>query len=156
MLSMYPNSEALNFHLGQSWSSFEQFRTDGAKALAKIQNGAIATLQTKTGQYRILAEQDFQHLLGLASDVDRLRGGLRVLTLAIKAAQTHPAPETLEVLEASVALLGSLPELPVRTKFEALLPENEALEADDEVILDPQALRALYLSSSTAQETPSA
>jgi hypothetical protein len=54
----------LNLKPGTHWSSFEQFRTEGAKALSPIQGGVVATLSTKTGQYRIIEEQDFQKLLG--------------------------------------------------------------------------------------------
>ncbi|MEL7409474.1 MAG: hypothetical protein AAFN00_21435, partial [Cyanobacteria bacterium J06558_2] len=59
----------LNLKLGQTWQSFEKFRTEGAKALADIKDGIVATLTTKTGQYRIVEEHDFQQLYGLARDV---------------------------------------------------------------------------------------
>jgi hypothetical protein len=75
-------------------------------------------------------------MYGLARDVDRLRGGLRLVTVAIRAAQKHPDPETLEVLAEAVALLGDLSELPTKNKFDPLLPENIALDDEDEVALD--------------------
>jgi hypothetical protein len=56
-----------------SWNSFEQFRTVGANSLATITAGTVGTLQTKTGQYRILNEADFQQLVGLATDVEWLQ-----------------------------------------------------------------------------------
>ena len=74
---MFPTNQRsrfFSFRLGQTWPSFEKFRADGAKALSAIKNGAVATLTTKTGQYRIIEEQDFQQMYGLARDVDRLRG----------------------------------------------------------------------------------
>ena len=39
---------------GANWTSFEKFRLQGAEALSSIAKGVIATLQTKTGQYRII------------------------------------------------------------------------------------------------------
>ena len=117
--------------------SFEQFRTEGAKALKSVKNGVIASLHTRTGQYRIIEEHDFQELYGLARDVDRLRGGLRVVALAVRAAQKHPDRESLEVLAEAVAMMGNLPELPVRDKFESLIPEELDWDEEDEVILDP-------------------
>ena len=133
-------SGLLQLKLGQTWQSFEKFRTEGAKALVDIKNGVIATLSTKTGQYRIVEEHDFQHLYGLARDVDRLRGGLRMVTVAVRAAQKHPDPENLEVLAEAVAMLGELPELPTRDSFEPLMPEDSNLDDDDDVMLDPNEI----------------
>jgi hypothetical protein len=45
---------------GANWTSFEKFRLQGAEALSSIANGAIATLQTKTGKYRIIEESDYE------------------------------------------------------------------------------------------------
>ncbi len=109
----------LNLQLAQTWKSFEKFSTEGEKALSTIKNGAIVTLTTKTGQYRIIEERDFQQLYGLARDVDRLRGGLRA---------------------EAVAMLGELPELPIRDSFEPLMPENIDFDEDDDVMLDPDGI----------------
>ncbi len=130
----------LNLQLAQTWKSFEKFSSEGAKALSAIKNGAIVTLTTKTGQYRIIEERDFQQLYGLARDVDRLRGGLRMVTLAVRAAQKHPDPENLEVLAEAVAMLGELPELPIRDSFEPLMPENIDFDEHDDVMLDPDEI----------------
>ena len=136
---MFPTNQRaglFSFRLGQTWPSFEKFRADCAKALSAIKNGAVATLTTKTGQYRIIEEHDFQQMYGLARDVDRLRGGLRMVTVAVRAAQKHPDRENLEVLAEAVAMLGDLPELPTRDSFEPLMPENSEFDEDDEVMLD--------------------
>jgi hypothetical protein len=74
---MQITNKKFRWRSGANWTSFEKFRLKGAEALSSIANGVIATLQTKTGQYRIIEERDFQEMYGLASDVDRLRGGLR-------------------------------------------------------------------------------
>ncbi len=131
-----------SLRLGQTWKSFEKFRTNGAKALSAIKDGAVATLTTKTGQYRIMEEHDFQQMYGLARDVDRLRGGLRMVTVAVRAAQKHPDRENLAVLAEAVAMLGELPELPTSDSFEPLMPEDSNLDVDedDDVMLDPNEI----------------
>lgn len=122
---------------GPIWSSFEKFRAEGAKALNSLKEGKVATLQTKTGQYRIVEEHDFQKLLGLARDVERLRGGLSILTQTVRVVQKHPDVESLNLLAEIVTMLGSLPELPTRDSFDPLLPEGIEVDPDDEVDLDP-------------------
>jgi hypothetical protein len=134
------NKKEFRLRSGENWTSSEKFRLQGAEALSSIGNGVIATLQTKTGQYRIIEERDFQEMYGLARDVDRLRGGLRVVILAVRAAQKHPDPENLHLLAEAVAMLGDLPELPTRNSFERLVPENFDLDEDDEVMLDPDEI----------------
>ncbi|WP_199194116.1 hypothetical protein [Pleurocapsa sp. CCALA 161] len=94
-----------------------------------------------TGQYRIIEEDDFQQMYGLARDVDRLRGGLRMITVAVRAAQKHPDRENLEVLAEAVAMLGELPELPIKDSFELLMPENTDFDDDDDVMLDPKEIQ---------------
>jgi hypothetical protein len=123
-----------------NWPSFEKFRTEGSKALEEIENGVVGTLMTKTGQYRIVEEKDFQKMYGLAREVERLRGGWRMVAVAVRAAQKHPDPETLAVLAEAVALLGNLPELPTRDSFAGLEPEGIPLEEEDEVTLDPKEI----------------
>jgi hypothetical protein len=134
------NNKKLRLRSGANSRSSQKFRLQGAEALSSIGNGVIATLQTKTGQYRIIEERDFQEMYGLARDVDRLRGGLRFVILAVRAAQKHPEPENLHLLAQAVAMLGDLPELPTRKSFERLVPENFDLDEDDEVMLDPDEI----------------
>ncbi|MGL5193522.1 MAG: hypothetical protein ACRC8Y_07940 [Chroococcales cyanobacterium] len=130
------NHSGFSLRVGQTWKSFEQFRIEGAKTLSSVKDRVIATLHTKSGQYRILEEHDFQTLYGLARDVDRLRGGLGVVVLAVRAAQKHPDETHLKLLAEAVAMLGNLPELPVRDAFDALEPETADWDEEDEVILD--------------------
>ncbi len=141
--------EKLSLQLASIWSSFEKFRREGAKALESIKDGNIAILQTKAGQYRILEEQDFQQLYGLARDVDRLQGGLRLVVSAARAVQKHPDSDTVKVLVESINLLGSLPELPTRESFEPINPEGFELEENDEVILDPQQIDRPFDANNT-------
>lgn len=146
-------NKELGFKVGQTWRSFEKFRTEGAKALESIKDGIVGILHTKTGQYRILEERDFQKLYGLARDVDRLQGGLRIVVSAARALKKDPDnPDTMDVLLQSITFLGSLPELPTREKFESLLVETTELDEDDEVILDSKELERLIKSESLTQE----
>ncbi len=125
-----------------SWNSFEQFRTSGANTLATITNGTVGTLQTKTGQYRILNEADFQQLVGLATDVERLQQGLSVVMRAVRVVENHPEDaDTLALLVETVSMLGSISTvLPTRASFPPLEPEDIPAESDDEVILAPDLL----------------
>lgn len=144
--------KAFSLHPGSTWSSFEKFRQEGAQALEPIKNGVVAILHTKTGQYRIVEERDFQKMYGLARDVDRWRGGVRVVFSAARALQKHPDDkDTMNVLLESVTLLGSLPELPTCQSFEPLMVENDEVGDDDEVILDPKELKRLIKAESAVQ-----
>ncbi|MDJ0736207.1 MAG: hypothetical protein QNJ47_19450 [Nostocaceae cyanobacterium] len=153
MLTTNKNRKEFSLRLGQNWQSFEKFRSEGAKALKSVGNGIAAVLHTKTGQYRIIEEHDFQEMYGLARDVDRLRGGLRMVTLAVRAVQKHPDEENLHVLAEAVAMLGTLPELPTRDSFDSLLPEGLDLEPDDEVILDPDEIERPFRANNSVLES---
>jgi hypothetical protein len=134
--------KSLNLQNGPNWPSFEKFRTEGGKALESVKSGTVATLNTKTGQYRILEEQDFQSLLGLARDVDRLRGGLRVISHSVRVVQKHRDVESIDLLIEAIAMLGGLPELPTRSSFGPLMPEDGIdVDEDDEVNLDPNTIK---------------
>jgi hypothetical protein len=141
MLTSPDNAPHLDLQTGPHWSSFEQFRTTGATALSSVKSGTVATIQTKTGVYRVLEEQDFQKLLGLARDVERLRSGLRIVVQAVHVAQKHPDPESLNLLTEIVTLLSDLPGLPTREHFDTLAPENLDFDPEDEVNLDPQQIQ---------------
>ena len=152
MLTSQTQKGRFNLRLTQSWSSFEKFRTEGAKALASIKDGAIATLTTKTGQYKIIEESDFQAIQGLARDVDRLRDGLTLITVAVRAVQKHPDEESIAVLTQAVSLLGELPQLPTRDSFQPLEPENLDWDEEDEIILDPHEIERPLETEQLAQE----
>ena len=145
-------TKSLKLRLGNHWPSFEKFRTEGAKALESIKEGTVGTLTTKTGQYRIIEEQDFQKMYGLARDVERLRGGLRLITVAVRAAQKHPDSANLEVLAEAVAQLGELPPLPIRDRFEPLKPENLAIDKDDEAILNPDEIERPFETETNSEK----
>lgn len=136
----FTTEKSINLQNGPNWQSFEKFRTEGGKALEPVKDGKVAILSTKTGQYRILEEHDFQKLLGLARDVERLRGGLRVLLRTVRVAQKHPDAESMNLLMETITMLGSIPELPTRDSFEPLMPEGLEIDLDDEVNLNPDEI----------------
>lgn len=129
---------------GPVWGSWEKFRVQGQDGLAHVGPGTFGTLMTRNGQYRILPEADFQRLLGLARDVERIQSGLRVVVAAARAVQRHPDESTTDTLIEAVALLGDVPILPTRSRFEALEPEGLAADDEDEVELDPAVVRRPY------------
>ena len=127
-------SKELALEQGHFWTSFEQFRAQGNAALRDIVPGVVGTLATKQGQFRILTEADFQRIYGLAQDVQRLNGTLRVVVAAARGVERHRDETSLETFAAAVLLLGDLPSLPSRAATEPLQPEG--FEVDDVDDLD--------------------
>jgi hypothetical protein len=142
---------------GPHWGSFEKFRVQGQDALKTITPGAVGTLVTKSGSFRVLRDEDFQRLYGLARDVDRIRRGMRVILTAARTVQQHPdSPSSVETLIEAALLLGDSPVLPTRESFEPLLPEetgtqrgSAAADDEDEVEIDPAAVRRPYAPAAT-------
>jgi hypothetical protein len=125
-----------------TWNSFEQFRTAGANSLSTIAPGTVGTLQTKIGQYRILNEVDFQQLVGIAAEVERLQQGLNIVMKAVRVVENHPEDtDTLALLTETVAMLGNISTvLPTLATFPPLTPEELPIDTDDEVVLSPELL----------------
>jgi hypothetical protein len=127
------------FKPGPSWSSFERFRLSGPGALDSVNSGAIGILRVKESQYRILSESDFQYLLGLAAEVDRLKNGLKVVLCAAKVVQMHHDEPSMETLRAALAIIVNIPELPVRRDFDSIEPEGlfeNTGQDEDEIEID--------------------
>jgi hypothetical protein len=133
-------SQELDFRPGPTWSNFEQLRTSGQAALEPIKANAVGTLMTRYGQYRILAEDDFQRVLGLAREVHRLQRGMRLVITAVRAAQYHRDDLTMSTLVEVASAFGETPSLPTIDRFAPLQPEDFDVDPDDEVILDPTEL----------------
>jgi hypothetical protein len=108
------NWPAGNLVPGPFWPSFEQFRVAGATALESIQPGTAATLHIKGALYRILREEDFQRLLGVASEAHRLQAGLGLVAQAAKVVAKHKDADSVEMLVRSLAVLGEPAALGVR------------------------------------------
>jgi hypothetical protein len=114
---------------GPYWPSFEQLRVGGAAGLDEIKAGFVGTLQCKAATFRVLRDEDFQRLVGLASDVHRLKHGVTLVLQAARIVCKHPEQETFQLLIDSASLLAEsrvLPERAGHDKFE--ITEEEAAE----------------------------
>lgn len=132
----------IQFKPAATWLSFDKFKLEGATALERVQNGSVGTLITKTGQYRILTEPDYQGLLGLASEVRRMKEGLNAIIATATVARLHRDTATLDALMQVVIAVGDLPRLPSNDQITALKLETDENDTDDEAILDASALKA--------------
>jgi hypothetical protein len=132
-----------NLGVVASWASWDKLKVGGHTALEAIKDGGVGKLRTKTGQYVILEERDFQKLYGLAQEIHRLRNGLRVVTTAVRAVQRHGDKETIETLIEAVGMLGTMPTLPSRDGHLPIKPEGLELDPEEgEYELDPQAINS--------------
>jgi hypothetical protein len=123
-----------NLIQGPYWASFEQFRTAGSTALEGVTPGMVATLRGKSATFRILRDDDFQKLLGLASEVYRIRNGITVVAQAAKVVAKHKDQESIELLIRSVSMLGEssvLPERDGHERFEITAKEIADNAEDD-------------------------
>lgn len=123
---------------GPEWASFEQLRIAGSLGLDMIGTGQAATLRTKAGVFRVLRDEDFQSLVGSASEVDRLKNGLTTLKHALKVVREHPASTSaVDLLLHIAAQFDAMPVQPVRRGREPLVSAETIVPEDDEFILDP-------------------
>jgi len=114
---------------GPEWPSFEKFRLSGGTALEAIATGSVATLQVKSSRFRILRDDDFQRLLGLASEVHRLKRGITIVVQAAKVVAKHPEDQDgIQLLFQSASLLSESNILPERDGHESfqITPEEAA------------------------------
>lgn len=123
---------------GPEWRSFEQFRLGGATALETIATGSVAVLHVKSNSFNILRSEDFQKLIGLASEVHRLKEGITLVLTAAKIVRKYPNdPDGIEMLYKSASLLresSMLPERDGHDPFRITEDEcNEHREEDDDV-----------------------
>ena len=124
---------------GPQWSSFEKFRLAGGTGLESIKPSAVATLWSKSQQFRVLRDEDFQRLVGLASEVHRLRSGITFVIQAARVVAKHKDEESINLLIGHASMLGEsrvLPERDGNGKYE-LTPEELAECSDPgEIDLD--------------------
>jgi hypothetical protein len=114
---------------GPTWSSFEKFRKGGNTTLEEIPEHGVGTLVGKGVTYRVLRDADFQHLVGLATDVRRLQQGLNVIIQAAKVVAKHPDQEHVELLIHSAALFAGSPVLPTRDGHDAFQLTQEEIDS---------------------------
>lgn len=122
---------------GPEWSSFEQFRIAGPNGMEAVNTGEVGTLRTKSSVFRLLRDEDFQALIGLASEAARLKGGLETMIHAAMVVKDHPeSPSAVGLLLHLAAQFGMGSARP-STVREELSPAPE----DDDVITDPAELK---------------
>ena len=127
-----------NLTAGPEWRSFEQFRLGGAPALETIPTGSVAVLHVKSSTFNILRGEDFQKLIGLASEVHRLKEGITLVLTAAKIVGKYPNdPDGIQMLYRSASLLRESSMLPERDGHDAFhITEDERKEhgqEDDDV-----------------------
>ena len=83
-----------------------------------------------------MRDQDFQRLIGVASEVHRIKNGIPIVLSAAKVVQKHNDKESIELLIRSAAMLGEL--LPERDGHHSFqITASEVLEnSDDDLDLD--------------------
>lgn len=120
--------------IAQEWRSFEQFRVGGAAALDTISTGSVAVLHVKSNTFNILRSEDFQKLIGLASEVHRLKEGITLVLTAARIVGKYPNdPDGIEMLYKSASLLRESSMLPERDGHDAFhITEDESKEHGQE------------------------
>jgi hypothetical protein len=122
---------------GPVWASFEQFRTAGPSGPESVTGGQVGTLRTKGGLFRLLRDEDFQLLVGLASEAKRLQGGLTTMVHAAKVIRDHPSSPSAVELLLHLATEYATPD----ASHPSLAPDATPLAEDDEVIVDAVELK---------------
>jgi hypothetical protein len=119
---------------GPEWRSFEQFRLAGSSALDGFLVGSVGTLHVKSKVFRILRDDDFQRIVGLASEVHRLKQGITFVVTAARVAAKYPNdPDSMQLLYHSASLLSESSILPEREGHEIFhITPEEAEEHKEE------------------------
>lgn len=123
---------------GPVWNSFEKFRTSGSTALDSMPKASVATLRTKAATYRVMRDEDFQRLVGWASEACRIQKGVRLVVQAAKVVLKHPEKESFQLLIDSASMIAESPALPLKRGHDSLqLSQSEIDEqAKDEFNLE--------------------
>ncbi len=101
------------------YKSFTRFCAGGEGRLAGLKPGRTDRFQTRANRFCVLRENDFQELIGLARDADRLSGRLGDVLEAVRAAKHDWNEDTENALKKAVALLGDAEVLPTSSKFKS-------------------------------------
>lgn len=122
---------------GPVWASFEQFRMAGPSGPESVGGGQVGTLRTKGGLFRLMRDEDFQFLVGLASEAKRLQGGLTTMAHAAKVIRDHPSSASAVELLLHLATEYGAPD----ARQAGLAPESAPIADDDEIIVDAAELK---------------
>lgn len=142
-MSKHDGSGRLSLVSGPRWSSLEEMIAAGEEAVSSLNRGAVGGLTTDSGTYRVLAEDDFQTLLGLAQDVSRLSTAVNDLVAAAQVASEQQDDDSLRELIAAASQVRDVPALALRQGHAALVHEHMQFNDDDGLITDAAELRAL-------------
>jgi hypothetical protein len=123
---------------GPTWNSFEGFREHGLRQLKSIPKRSVATLHCKSGSFRILREDDFQWLVGIASEVARVRNGFNVALSAARVAIQHPDEQHLNLFIDIANTAFQSPLLPYKEGHQGFQLSSEELAAESADDFDPQ------------------
>ncbi len=124
-----------------NYSSFESFRTSGAKALKTLEAGHIATLRTKSGNYRIVREDDFRRLAGLLESVHAVHKRLQVVVRVARTVITHRDAPHFEALESAVDAAVASPGIHTQ-EGHGNLPVFDRGDSDDDTVDDDAVVDA--------------
>lgn len=127
---------------GPCWYSFEQFRKCGINSLDGFALGTVGTLQCKASTFRILLDSDFQKLLGLATEVHRLKQGITIVVQAAKVVAKHNDQESIQLLLQTASMLNQsnlLPERDGHGRFQITPEERAEFSTEDEEV-DPSRI----------------
>lgn len=122
---------------GPVWASFEQFRMAGPSGPESVGAGQVGTLRTKGGVFRLIRDEDFQLLVGLASEAKRLQGGLTTMVHAAKVIRDHPS--STSAVELLLHLATEYAASHASQPSQAM--DTTPLAEDDEVIVDAAELK---------------
>jgi hypothetical protein len=131
--------EPRRFVVAEEFRSFDKLKELGAKVLAAVRGGNFAKLTTKTGQYVVLEESDFQYLLGRSLDADRISTDVQLIVTAVQAVgetRNPKAIETLLLITQKIARISA----PIRGPHVASFGSGQSLDEDDEYELDPSKI----------------
>ena len=101
--------------------------------------GTVGTLHCKGSTFRILLDSDFQKLLGLATEVHRLKQGITIVVQAAKVVAKHNDQESIQLLLQTASMLNQSNLLPERDGHGEFLitPEERAEFQSEDGDIDP-------------------
>ena len=91
---------------GPVWKSFEQFCRGDEAALNNIPDHGVGVIVHEITHFRIMREDDFQRLIGLAAEVQRILQAFNIALQNAKAAAQHPDNDHMERFIKSATSLG--------------------------------------------------
>lgn len=138
-LSVIGPRQEVALKAGPVWQSFESLRTGAATKLTQLTKGIVGTVIVRDRQYRILREDDFQELHGLAVDVQRIGDGVEVLIHAAAVWEERDDENSRQLLAIAIRQIANSPSLPRRRAADVLkldLTDREEMSGDEDDSFD--------------------